>query len=337
MTDWRRVLQSLAPAGRPEIIAMIADHADEQFAKWQINTVNRQATVIAHSFVETQGFTKLRENLNYSAQRLCEVWPKRFPTIASAAPYAHNPKALANKVYGGRMGNRPGTDDGWIHCGSGLWECTGRDNQSVIAKELQVTPETVAAWLIHPDHALECACVLFHTLGVAKYADAADVVGQTLKINGGKNALAERTAAFNKTRRLISAQRMMVSAVAIEADGADDDQAQVTASDLRAEGSRTIAAADQVQKNLVGLGTGVAAVGGAASQVGSAIDSVNGAFSSAKTATGAVPWLSGHWLEIALALSVCLTLYFAWRVWNGATKAKQARVDDARSGVNIGR
>jgi len=131
---------------------------------------------------------------------------------------------------------------------------------------------------------------------------------------------------------------MIVRAAALETEEEDGgDPPPVTVKDLRESGSRTVAAADQVQKNLVALGTGVAVVGGAASQVSSTIDSVTGAISSAKTAAGSAPWLSGHWLEIALALSVCLTLYFAWRVWNGATKAKQARVDDARSGVNIGR
>ena len=56
-----------------------------------------------------------RRILNYTAERLVQVWPSRFPTAASAAPYAHNPKALADIVYGGRGGNVAGTDDGWSY------------------------------------------------------------------------------------------------------------------------------------------------------------------------------------------------------------------------------
>lgn len=76
-----------------------------------------------------QKMQPIEENLNYSAKRLTEVWPKRFPTLASAKPYASNPKALAGKVYGGRkeLGNtQPG--DGWRYRGRGLPQITGRAN-----------------------------------------------------------------------------------------------------------------------------------------------------------------------------------------------------------------
>ena len=92
-----------------------------------INTPRRVRHFLAHLHHESQGFTRLEENLSYSAERLCAVWPRRFPTLASAKPYARNPRALAEKVYGGRMGNvRPG--DGWKFRGGGLIMCTGYDN-----------------------------------------------------------------------------------------------------------------------------------------------------------------------------------------------------------------
>ena len=56
-----------------------------------------------------------------------EVWPSVFPTLASALPYAINPKVLANRVYGGRFGNRSGTDDGYNFRGRGLIQLTFRD------------------------------------------------------------------------------------------------------------------------------------------------------------------------------------------------------------------
>jgi putative chitinase len=86
------------------------------------------AAILAEVYHETGGqMQPVEENLNYSAKRLTQVWPGRFPTIDSAKPYANNPQRLANKVYGGRMGNT-GPNDGWLFRGRGLPQITGRDN-----------------------------------------------------------------------------------------------------------------------------------------------------------------------------------------------------------------
>jgi putative chitinase len=70
-----------------------------------------------------------RENLYYTkASRIREVWPSRFPSTASAEPFVRNPRALANKVYNGRMGNREGSNDGFDFRGAGLVHLTGRAN-----------------------------------------------------------------------------------------------------------------------------------------------------------------------------------------------------------------
>lgn len=50
----------------------------------------------------------------------------RFATTASAQPFERNPRALANKVYGGRMGNTQ-PDDGWNFRGRAAG-ITGRTN-----------------------------------------------------------------------------------------------------------------------------------------------------------------------------------------------------------------
>jgi len=86
------------------------------------------AAVFAEVYHETGGkMQPVEENLNYSAKRLTQVWPGRFPTLASAQPFANSPQKLANKVYGGRMGNA-GPNDGWLFRGRGLPQITGRDN-----------------------------------------------------------------------------------------------------------------------------------------------------------------------------------------------------------------
>ncbi len=67
------------------------------------------------------------ENMNYtSIKRIRQVWPSRFPTDASAAPYVRNPELLGNKVYGGRMGN--GLLEGYKFRGRGIGcQLTGYD------------------------------------------------------------------------------------------------------------------------------------------------------------------------------------------------------------------
>ncbi len=89
------------------------------------------AYMLAITFHETGATMQpVTENLNYSADRLTQVWPKRFPDLASAKPYARNPRKLANKVYGGRMGNKA-ADDGWRYRGRGLPQITGHDNYAM--------------------------------------------------------------------------------------------------------------------------------------------------------------------------------------------------------------
>lgn len=95
------------------------------------------AYCLATAFLETGGkMQPVVENLKYSsAARIRAVWPSRFPTDASAQPFVNNPQLLANKVYGGRMGN-VGDNDGWTYRGRGFVQITGRDNYVRAGKKL---------------------------------------------------------------------------------------------------------------------------------------------------------------------------------------------------------
>ena len=85
---------------------------------YDITTVNRVAAFLGETYVESAGYTALHENLNYTAQSLCRVWPSHFtPDIADQ--YAHNPEKIANRAYAGRMGNGDeASGDGWKFCRS---------------------------------------------------------------------------------------------------------------------------------------------------------------------------------------------------------------------------
>ena len=77
---------------------------------------------------ECGGFTIKRESLNYTTTaRLRAVWPSRFPDDASARPYVRNEEKLAEKVYGGRLGNVK-KGDGFRYRGRGFVQITGRES-----------------------------------------------------------------------------------------------------------------------------------------------------------------------------------------------------------------
>lgn len=107
--------------------ARIAPTLDEAARRFGIDTPREIRHWMATLHHESGGFTRLAENLNYSAKRLTEVWPSRFRTLAAAAPYANSPQKLANFVYGGRLGNT-GPNDGWLYRGSSWGQTTGKNN-----------------------------------------------------------------------------------------------------------------------------------------------------------------------------------------------------------------
>jgi putative chitinase len=138
---------------------------------------------------ESGMLTTFTENLNYSAERLCVVWPDRFPTMDDARPYARNPEALANRVYGGRMGNtEPG--DGWMYRGRTPIQLTGKDNYvhvgDLMGQDLVTSPEL----LEQPRFALE-ACIHWWEDRIPD-SMIGDVAKVSTRVNGGLIGLADR-------------------------------------------------------------------------------------------------------------------------------------------------
>lgn len=67
-----------------------------------------------------------RENMNYSAKRIGEVFRR---LRGREAELAGKPRALANAAYANMLGNgNEASGDGWEYRGGGLVQVTGRDN-----------------------------------------------------------------------------------------------------------------------------------------------------------------------------------------------------------------
>jgi putative chitinase len=192
-------------------LAAIAPHCDAEIlapalsaaaAERSINTPLRLAHWLAQLVAESQGLTVFVENLDYTTRRLCQVWPGRFPDLAAAMPYAHNPEALANNVYGGRLGNtQPG--DGWRFRGRGPIMITGRDNYArfgeIIHVDLIANPDRAGEPVVSPR--IAAAFWTMHDLNVK--ADADDIVGITRAVNGGRTGLDDRKAALVKAKYVL--------------------------------------------------------------------------------------------------------------------------------------
>jgi putative chitinase len=194
-------IQRLAPSCAAAITFAALSAAAAEFA---ITDPAEQAMWLAQLSVESGGFLRLEENLSYSAQRLMAVWPKRFPNVAAAAPFANNPRALAEHVYGARLGNNE-IGDGWRYRGRGYIQTTGRSNYSQTGAGLGVDLLTDPDQLSHPAIAARAAGFFWEHHDLGPLARTGDVEAVTRKINGGLTGLAQRQDAFMHARDILGA------------------------------------------------------------------------------------------------------------------------------------
>ena len=166
---------------------------NDTFAQFGIVTPRQQAAFIGQCGHECGNFKILEENLNYRAETLMKLWPKRFPTLEIANQYARNPKKIANKVYADRMGNRDeASGDGYRFRGRGCIQLTGHSNYYHAGQALGVDfvkePDLVAT----PKYAALTAGWFWSTHGCNDAAEAQNWTALTKKINGGTIGLQDR-------------------------------------------------------------------------------------------------------------------------------------------------
>jgi len=129
---------------------------------YEINTKLRVAAFLAQCAHESGNFRAIKENLNYRWQSLRKVFPKYFPTDALAQEYANKQnkqEAIANRIYGGRMGNGPEeSGDGYRYCGRGLIQLTGKYNYERYAESLEISVEEASEHLTTFEGCVQSAC-----------------------------------------------------------------------------------------------------------------------------------------------------------------------------------
>jgi putative chitinase len=191
-------------------LAAVAPHmTDADRARWvvamtgplcrfAITTPRCLAAFLGQCAVESGGFLGLEENLSYTAARLCQVWPSRFPTTASATACAFQPEALANEVYSSRMGNgNVQSGDGWRFRGRGLIQLSGRTNYERFAAALNLGLDDAVNFASTQAGAAETAAWFWSVNGLNELAAAWSIDLITQKINGGTDAAAQRSQLCN--------------------------------------------------------------------------------------------------------------------------------------------
>ncbi len=186
---------------------------DRLFEAHGITTPLRMSHFLAQALHETGGFTILRENMNYSAPRLVEIFGVHHHSAAVTAVEAENlarhPEKIAERVYG--LGNRrkarelgntePG--DGFRYRGNGVLQTTGRTNHRRMGAACGVDFEGKPGLVIVPEHALKPALHEWTENNLNHSADKNDIRTITRRINGGLIGFADREAWFNKVWTLL--------------------------------------------------------------------------------------------------------------------------------------
>lgn len=162
---------------------------------------------MAQCHAETGGFTILRESLDYrTVSAVRKAWKARASKYSDAwiaENLLRNPVALGDWAYGGRMGNRKGTSDGFDYRGGGWIQTTGKDAVQCYCKlcGLELRPDILDDY----EATLRFAAAEWTAANCNKWADQNNILALSRAINVGNansgivpNGMSNRRAAFAK-------------------------------------------------------------------------------------------------------------------------------------------
>ena len=185
----------------------VIEQIPEVMQKFGVNTPLRLAHFLAQCGHESGGFRLTQENLNYSAKGLMGIFKKYFPTEALANAYARKPEKIANRVYGGRMGNgAEASGEGYKFRGRGYIQLTGKQNYTAFDASV---PESIVdnPDLVATKYPLASAAWFWSKNGLNTIADQGSstevVTKATKRVNGGTIGLADRIKHFKEYHGLL--------------------------------------------------------------------------------------------------------------------------------------
>jgi hypothetical protein len=151
------------------------------------------------------------------------------------------------------------------------------------------------------------------------------VDGKAGPLTAGALAAFQTVAGLPVTGALDDATLARLSAIDAPSKPVSEERQSATVQDLRAAGSKTVKEADKVSGTSLWtvISSGFALIVGA---IGEFFSGAWDMIEPLRMALASVPW----WVWVALALIIAL------QQWHAAQKVKEARLDDERSGRNVG-
>jgi len=186
---------------RNHIPDTVIDQIQETSARFNITNTLRLAHFLAQCSHESGSFSRVSENLNYSAGRLKEIFPRFFPGNLSDS-YAHNPIKIGSRVYANKIGNGDETSgEGYKFRGRGFIQLTGKSNYASFSKFVNEdainNPDLVAN-----KYPLASAAFYFNSNNIWSVCDMGNsdevVRAVTKRVNKGLLGLPERIKHFNE-------------------------------------------------------------------------------------------------------------------------------------------
>ncbi len=156
-------------------------------------------------------FIPKSENLNYSAQRIMQVWPSIPASVANQLQ--NNPEALGNYVYGPgfnkSLGN--GQGEGYKYRGRGYNQITGRTNYQRIGDQIGVNLIANPDALNDPKNAADAA-ILFFQNGINSMAKLGKLAQyNATNINDFKNEMDSVNAIYHVNAGIGSSQAKLAA------------------------------------------------------------------------------------------------------------------------------
>ena len=180
-------VEQLVAAGiSPTHAHVFAEPLTQACTRFRIDTSMRVGAFLAQCMVQSSRFEQLEENVFATFdERIKAQLPQPSPTLLALARLAHDPQALANRMYAEENGNRDeDSGDGWKYRGRGLIRLIGRENYADAARALNAPyldePDLVA----QPIDACLTAAWFWHSAKLNLLADAALVDAITWRVSG---------------------------------------------------------------------------------------------------------------------------------------------------------
>ena len=266
------MMQRLWPNGDakiPGLVEGMVASASTVFPKYGAASVMVIAHAMAQFSHECGAGEEMVENIHYSAERACQVWPSRFSSATDVynkvGSFPGDPDfdvKLIDHVYGGRMGNRLGTHDGSTYIGRGPSQVTGYDGYVALRDKTGIDVLTNPELASAPNTALECGVADFMICGCLPFAAADNIFLVTKHLNGGEEGLPERTAWLAKWKAILiqdSLNRLGASpALVVDGDAGPRTSTMIRAfqakNGLATSGEIDIALCAAIDSNLAAAG-----------------------------------------------------------------------------------